>query len=1515
MGNMNELEPGKAQTSREHLLSLLLASEARRRKRNRAILSAGKRTGPTPLSYAQERLWFLGQLGLVGVAYNVPVAVRLSGALREPALEQSFEELVRRHESLRTRFVTQDGVPYQIVEAPGAVGLQRVDLSHIIDSQEKERQLRELMRHEQLHQFDLCEGSPWRAVLIKLGASDHALVLTMHHIVVDGWSLEILLNELSVLYAASVRGQPSPLSEPTLQYADYATWHRQWLQEEVMRDQLSYWVERLREAPSQLQLPTDRPRPALESFKGAALSFDLPATLSRALKKLGRTEEATLFMVILTAYSVLLSRWSGQRDIVVGSPIAGRRHREVEGVIGLFVNMLALRIEVAAKLTFRQLLGRVKAVTLGAYAHQDLPFEALVKELRPDRDLARQPIIQVVLALENYQEEGIELPEITATRIDRECVNTHFDLTLYLSETRGSISGLFEYATDLFDRLTIERMAGHLQTLLEAIVINPDGLVDQLPLLTADEQHHLVVQWNQTTADHPRGRCVHELFREQAKRTPRAIALVQDHRQVTYEELEARSNQLGHYLRSLGVGPEVIVGLYVERSVEMLTGMLGILKAGGAYLPLDPTYPNERLNFMLKDSSVSLLLTQTGLAGKLADHLARAVVLDKGWESIASASTEPPEKGVNPQALAYVIYTSGSTGTPKAVGMPHEPLCNHMAWMIEHFGFSSSDVVLQKTPLSFDASVWEVFAPLLCGARLILARPDGHRDPAYLCRTILKEQVSILQLVPSILRVLVAEPEFERCRSLKGLFSGGESLSTQLKDRMLDCLDVRLHNLYGPTEACIQTVVHSCGRGDINGAVSVPIGRPVRNTQLYVLDARMQPVPIGVPGELYIGGVQVGRGYLGRPDSTVQRFVADLFGNPGSRLYRTGDLVRYLPDGNLEFLGRIDSQVKIRGYRIELEEIEAQLARLEQVKEVAVVVREDVPGEPWVVAYLTQHDQANLSTEELRAHLRAVLPEYMVPGAFVVLENLPLAPNGKLNRRALPVPAIDAYATQKYEAPQGDVETALARLWQEFLHAPRVGRDDNFFELGGHSLLAVQVLFKINAAFSSSLKLTDLYRNSTIRELATRIEAGAAEHDFVDLSQEAVLRDGIVAKAGHLPESEEVVLLTGATGFVGRFLLAQLLRDTRAAIHCLVRTPSKDQALLSLRTTLAKWDLWRDEFEPRILAVPCDLRRPYLGIDGSMYEVLSKSVDTIYHCATSMNHLETYEMAKAANVESARELLEFATKERPKLINYVSTLGVFSPSSDGARVVHEMSSIDQERHPISSGYTASKWVAEKIFMKASERGIPCNIFRLGLIWADTHLGRFDERQREYMVLKSALLSGVGIQNYQYDTDPVPVDHAARAMVFLASRHRDGRGIFHIASSSQTMGGLFERYNEIAGTSFEIRPHYDWICEIKRRHYEGRSLPVVPLVEFAFSMDESSFHDHQRQIQSGSIQFDCSQTSLELDRAGIVTPILSDELLKVCLESMIARDWELQDFATRSTGLLLQKREGVHRWNA
>ncbi|NCS32797.1 MAG: amino acid adenylation domain-containing protein [Microcystis aeruginosa G11-01] len=1040
-----------------------------------------------PLSFAQQRLWFLDQLQPNSALYNIPMVLHFRGNLNQKALEQSLQEICDRHEVLRTNFVTIDGQPTQVIQTTRE-GISVVNLEDLTVHEQAEK-TQQLKQKQATQPFDLAKESLIRITLGVLSETEHLLLVCMHHIISDGWSIEVFIHELTSLYNAYVQNQPANLAPLPIQYADFAVWQKQWLQGDVLQTQLNYWQNQLTAAPPLLSLPTDHPRPAVQSFVGTQQEFSLSPKLSQALNELSRQQGVTLFMTLLAAFDALLYRYTGSSDILVGTPIANRNRGEIEGLIGFFVNTLVMRTDLSDNPSFSQLLTRVREVTMDAYAHQDLPFEMLVEALQPERDLSHTPLFQVAFVLQNTPKSEIAMTGLTVTDLPPENTTAKFDLTLAMVNTDDGLKGVWEYNTDLFESSTIERLSGHFLNLLGGIVANPQARISQLPLLTESETNQLLIEWNNTQVDYPEYKCIHQLFEEQVKRTPDAVAVVCSQQQLTYNELNCRANQLAHYLQKLGVKADTLVGISLERSLDMIVGLLGILKAGGAYLPLDPDYPSERLQFAIADAQLSLLLTQEGLIDKLPEHQAPLILLDRFTEEINQNSQDNLTGVVTANNLANLIYTSGSTGKPKGVMVEHRGLFNLAQAQIKTFNLQSNYRILQFASLNFDASIWEIIMAMGAGATLYLDTKDALMPGLPLMGRLKDYGITHVTLPPSALAAL----PLEEIPELQTIIVAGEACSEELIKQW--ATGRNFFNAYGPTETSVCATVEKW----TDATEKITIGRPIANTQIYILDSHLQPVPIGVPGELHIGGMGLARGYLNRPELTQEKFIPNPFekdevipptplnkgGNEPSKLYKTGDLGRYLPDGKIEYLGRIDNQVKLRGFRIELGEIEALLNQNEAVQSSCVIVREDNLGDKRLVAYVVPQPEINLTINEIRQFLRAKLPDYMVPTAFVLLDTFPLTPNGKIDRRALPVP--DLQSQGEYIAPRNPIEEKMAQIWAEVLKLKRVSIEDNFFELGGHSLLATQVISRLQETFEIVVPLRYLFESPTIAQLSAVI--------------------------------------------------------------------------------------------------------------------------------------------------------------------------------------------------------------------------------------------------------------------------------------------------------------------------------------------------------------------------------------------------------------------------------------------
>ncbi|MBC6431621.1 amino acid adenylation domain-containing protein [Nostoc sp. HG1] len=1035
-----------------------------------------------PLNFTQQQLWFINQLQPGIATYNIPIAIHLTKKLNVPALVRSLNEIIQRHEILRTSFEVFDGEPIQKVADTVTFTVPEVDLCHLVDEQQQ-LEVQNLSLQEAQSSFDVGQAPLLRAKLLHLQEEKSILILTLHHLVGDGWSIKVLVQELSTIYPALSADRPLTFPELPVQYADFVYWQRNWLQGEVIEKHLAYWKQQLSGDLPVLQLPSDRPRPPIQTFRGAQQKFLLSTKLTEAIKQLTQREGATLFMALLAAFKTLLYRYTDQEDILVGSPIANRNRAELEQLIGCFVNTLVLRTSLEGNPSFAELLGRVRKVAIDAYTHQDLPFEKLVEALQPNRDLSYNPLFQAMFVLQNPASDSIWKTE------ELETGTAKFDVLLSMIDSEEGLIGTLEYNTDLFNADTIVRMVGHFQTLLEGVVSDCNQCISELSILTPAERQTQLVDWNNTQVDYPQEVCIHRLFEVQVEKTPDAIALIFETQKFTYRELNQRANTVAHYLKTLGVKPEILVGICMERSLEMVIGILAIIKAGGAYVPLDPSYPKERLEFMLADAQVSVLLAQPHLAQELPPHQAQLVCIDSNCQEFAAYSPENPTSEDTAENLAYVIYTSGSTGKPKGVQISHRAVVNFLIAMRQTPGLAQTDILLSVTTLSFDIAALEIYLPLTIGAQVVIISRFEASDGIQLSKRLNSCGATVMQATPATWRMLLAAG-WNGNQQLK-ILCGGEALDYTLAQQ-LQQRGKEVWNLYGPTETTIWSAVSQVNTQN-QPQNHVAIGFPIANTQFYILDQYCQLVPIGVVGELHIGGAGLAHGYLNKPELTQQRFISSPF-EIGKYLYKTGDLARYRSDGNIVYLGRIDHQVKIRGFRIELGEIEEVLGQHPKVRETVVVAREDTPNNHRLVAYVIPNSEMIFSVHELRDYLKDKLPDYMVPSAFVELNTLPLTPNGKINRHGLPVPDVQRPDLKEvYEAPNSEMERAITKIWLGILHLEKIGVNDNFFDLGGNSLLMVQVNHKLREDLSSDISVVEMFQNPTIKSLAKYINLSSRE--------------------------------------------------------------------------------------------------------------------------------------------------------------------------------------------------------------------------------------------------------------------------------------------------------------------------------------------------------------------------------------------------------------------------------------
>ncbi|MEA5504348.1 amino acid adenylation domain-containing protein [Halotia wernerae UHCC 0503] len=1467
-----------------------------------------------PTSFAQQRLWFLHQLEPNSSVYNLPYGLRISGNLKVEALQQAFETIVNRHEILRTTFTTVDGNPMQVIAKSRPIVILVVNLSEW-SQVDRAAQVQRLITKEAEYPFDLAHDSLLRVTLIQLGDKEYLLLLTLHHIIFDGWSIGVFIGELTALYKAFSTGTASLLPELPIQYADYAIWQREWLQEMALKTRLDYWKQQLAGSLPVLELPTDHPRLAVQNFQGATESFSLSSDLSQALKQISQQAGITLFMTLLAAFKTLLYRYTGEGDIIVGSPTANRNRPEIEGLIGFFVNTLVLRTYLGDNPSFRQLLLRVQKVTSGAFDHQDLPFEKLVEEMQAERSLSHTPLFQVMFVLQNAPMPPLELPELILNPVMVDSKTTKVDLSLSMTDTPQGLMGNLEYNTDLFEAATINRMVGHFQTMLESIVVNPDQSLSDLPILTESERQTLLVKWNSTKTENLQDLCIHELFETQVEQTPDAVAVVFGEQQLTYRELNAKANQLARYLYSLGVRPEVLVGICVERSLLMIIGLLGILKAGGAYVPLDSAYPQERLTWMLSDSQVSVLLTQSDLLVGQEFGGLYVVSLDTDWEVISHESEENLVSGATPENLAYVIYTSGSTGKPKGVMIQHQSLVNFIETAIVEYGFTERESptdtlnakrslrvrerVLQFASISFDAAVEEIYSCLISGGTLVLRSEQMLIDTLNFLKQCREWEVTVLGLPTAYWHHLTFELTTIQLRlpeSLRLIMIGGERvLPERVKMWQKYIGDYpQLFNRYGPTEATVVTTIYKLPKASfsLDSTLSgVPIGKPIPNVQVYVLDKNLQPVPICIKGELYIGGVNLARGYLNRPDLTKEKFIPNPFdkSKKNNRLYKTGDLVRYLADGNIEFLDRIDNQVKVRGFRIELGEIEVVLTQHSEVKEAVVMAQQDATGNQYLVAYVVPTSKSVPKSSELRRFLRDKLPEYMLPKVFVVLEALPLTPNGKVDRKALPIADQNCHDDDTiYVAPRTSIEEQLAIIWSQLLGLEQVGINDNFFELGGHSLLLTQLIFRVRETFQVELPLRSLFEMPTIASLAGSIEmvenTGSntiGGKTVAELQAEAVLDPTIRPEAIQREYKTELVsiFLTGATGFVGAFLLDELLQKTQADIYCLVRAANAESGKNKLCKNLEMYSLGNEHFSSRIIPVLGDLSQAFFGLSEAQFILLANKIDVIYHNGALVNFVYPYEQLKAANVLGTQEVLRLASLIKVKPVHYVSTLSVFPAQSDSEVQVFREKDYLEHGEILESGYAQSKWVAEKLVAIALSRGLPVTIHRLGRITGNSKTGVWNTNDFMCRMIKCCIQLG-SVPKIDGLVDMTPVDYVSQAIVYLSQQKESIGEVFHLLNPHpiklEELMGWVRSY----GYSLRLVAYNEWRQELitAAKHSPDATLySLLPL--FPENRSNNQISIEESLAQSRMTQFDCQNTLDKLADTSVVCPAINDELLK------------------------------------
>ncbi len=1454
------------------------------------LILAQEPSDESPLSYGQQALWFLHQLLPEEISFNVAGAVRIIGELDIPALESAFQQLVARHEALRSTFHVMAGEPVQRFHLSMDFHFRVEDTSHL-----SEAQLHKLLIAEAHRSFDLENGPIWRALLFMKSAGqpgsdnghrqqlgmEHILLLSMDHLVTDFWSMTVLAGEILASYEANKAGRPNALPPLVAHYSDYVHWQAKMLAGPQGEELWNYWRDQLNGEIPALNLPTDRPRTPLQTYRGDSQRLIIDGELYQQLKAMAQEQGATPFMALLAAFQTLLHRYSGQEQFLVGSVTAGRGHSELAGLVGYFINPVALRADFSGDPAFYEVLKRVRQTALGAFEHQDYPPALLARRLGLQRDSSRPPLFETMFILQKAQETEVqalspfalgidgarmEVGSLVLESIALEGEPAQFDLTLMMAETGRGLAAALQYNADLFNAATIRRMMEHFHSLLQNIVSDPLKPVSTYSLLSDSERQQLLINWNETQVDYSRHLCIHELIQEQVKRTPDAVAVQYEDNSFTYQELDWHADRLAETLIAQGVGPGTLAGIFVNRSIEMLVGMLGVLKAGGAYLPLDPSFPSGRLSFMLADSGASFILTQSGQLSELPETNAQVICLDDLDGANSSGSSTRTKRSGNlrvdtakPDDLAYIIYTSGSTGKPKGVQIHHQAVVNFLCSMRQGLGISSDDTFLAVTTLSFDIAVLELLFPLTTGARVVIASSKVSADGSLLANALTGSHATFMQATPAGWRSLL-EAGWQGKNDLN-ILCGGEALTSELAEH-LQKRGAQLWNLYGPTESTIWSTIYKV-TSNVNPGVSntVPIGRPIANTQVYILDGNLQPVPIGVIGDLYIGGDGLSRGYLNHPELTSERFLPNPF-NSSSVIYKTGDIARYLADGNIEFFGRSDQQVKVRGFRIETGEVEVALAQHPAVRQAVVVAWRERSSNASLVAYLVPTEGGQeADAGQLREFLREILPEYMVPSIFVNLESLPLTPNGKVDRKALPQPSqVRPDLKAPYMAPRTPLELELSEICAQVLGMenqngqPVVGVHDNFFDLGGHSLLGTRLVFLLREKYgleAAALPLRVLFEQPTVANLAETIENArrgdrkpkpVGRSNFIQrgqlsldqLTTEAQLDPGITAGDlvyKHRREPEHI-LLTGATGFVGAFLLHDLLKMTSAQVYCLLRADDLERGFLRLKHNLDAYSLWDESFSDRINPILGDLGEPQFNLTDQEFENLANQLDVIYHNGAMVNFVYPYQVHKASNVLGTQEVLRLASRIKLKPVHFVSTLSImYSGGRNDGRIFRENEDLDQVGAPFG-GYAQSKWVAEKLVAQAGSRGIPYAIYRPGLVSGHSVTGAWNIENLITSMTRACVLLG-SVPDLDVMVNIVPVDFVSAAIVHLSKDPENLGRVYHLDNPEPLHFSKLADWLVAQGFNARKVSFNDWRAELFQQvtHLPSDGwAPYLPLIE-------------------------------------------------------------------------------------
>ncbi|QSJ14562.1 amino acid adenylation domain-containing protein [Nostoc sp. UHCC 0702] len=1421
------------------------------------------------LSPQQEHLWLLQQFDNKSV-YRSDCIISITGNLDVKRLESALQDIINRHEILRTCFRCLPGmtIPVQVITNSKVTLAQIYNLSDL-NAEEQYTKIQVILQDLRCLPFDLEKGLNLQTALITLSLKKHLLYLSLPAICGDLITLHNLMREVASAYSVNIK---SELSEKLLQYADFSEWQNQILEAEETQIGRKYWLQQNLSILDTLKLPYEINNSDKHQFEPKTINSLIDGDRLQKIEITAKKYNTSSSIFLLSCWQVLLWRLLEQSEIVIGVGIDGRKYDELKSALGLFAKYLPLRSHLEGNLSFSQVLEQVNESIEEINKWQECFSWEQINNTAPN-------FTNLQFGFDFEQESTVCYGGDVKFSIEQQytCIE-RFKIKLDCKQQAEALNLEFHHDSNLFNVQNIELIAENFNQLVASVIDNPEEVISKLNILSDRTLHQLLSEFNQTEVNYPHNKCIHQLFTEQVERTPNNIAVAFNSQQFTYAELNARANQLAHYLQRLGVGAEVLVGICVERSLEMVVGILGILKAGGAYVPLDPHYPQERLAFMLQDTQLSILLTQQHLLEGLPNHNAQTICLDTDWETVAQESQENPFLTASPENLAYIIYTSGSTGKPKGVAIAHRNLVHSTTARISYYQEPVSSFLLLSS-FAFDSSIAGIFWTLCCGGTLHLPEEGVQREVPKLVELIFQNRISHLLSLPSLYALILQQAKPQQLNSLRAVIVAGEACPPELvEDHFQLQPETSLFNEYGPTEATVWSTVYHCHFLETRRQIS--IGSPIANTQIYILDSHLHPVSVGISGEIYISGEGLARGYLNQPVITSEKFIPHPFSQkPGMRLYKTGDLARYLTDGNIEFLGRIDNQVKIRGFRIELGEIEALLNQYLGVQETVVIAREDIPGNKRLVAYVVSQLKSATTVNELRNFLKEKLPEFMLPSAVVLLKEFPLSPNGKVDRKALPAPEeIRSDLIGEFVPPRTPVEEKLTQIWAEVLKVEKVGIYDNFFELGGHSLLTTQLLAKVKEAFNLDISLRSLLERPTVEGLAENIDQVCQtefEHSTLDIKAETVLDQTIYPQTvGQFIPEPKAILLTGATGFLGAFLLTELLQQTKADIYCLVRSDNLEDSHIKLQSILETYGICNEVWNYRIIPIVGNLSKPLLGLKIAKFQQLASTIDVIYHNGAWVHHIYPYSILKPANVLGTQEILRLASQVKTKAVHFISSSGVVSSKVEsGVKIVREQDSLNENEFP-SNGYCQTKWVAEKLVQTAADRGIPISIYRPSRISGHSQTGVFNSNDFLYKLIIGCVQLG-SAPDIDIKENIVPVDYVSKAIVHLSKQEESIGKTFHLVHPQTLHSSTLIDHILSLGYAIEQISYNQWrekLLNITQGSLEHPLYSLMPFFPARQAQEENS--------NSGFLQLDNQNVINGLVGTSIDCPPIDNQLLSV-----------------------------------